>query len=114
MEKMIAYCGNICNECPAYIVTVKNDDNERRKIASEWQKLYNPNIKPEDINCDGCLSENGRLYNYCNTCEVRICCIENNLKNCAYCKDYICEKLLKFYELEPKGKEILDEIRGKR
>ncbi|MCK4356498.1 DUF3795 domain-containing protein [Candidatus Bipolaricaulota bacterium] len=25
MEKMIAYCGLICTNCPAYIATQKND-----------------------------------------------------------------------------------------
>ncbi len=112
MEKMIAFCGNICTECPAFIITNKNDDSERKKIAELWQKLYNPNINPEDINCDGCLSENGRLFNYCRTCEIRKCGMEKGLKNCAYCDDYICEKLSKFYDLEPKGKQVLDKIRG--
>ena len=113
MKKMIAFCGNICTECPAYIVTIENDDSKRKKIADLWQKLYNPNIKTKDINCDGCLSESDRLFNYCRTCEMRKCGIEKGLKNCAFCEDYICEKLIKFYNLEPKGKQVLDKIREK-
>ena len=113
MEKMIAFCGNICTECPAFLATMKNDDYERKKIAEIWQKRYNPNIKPEDINCDGCLSKSGRLFYYCKTCKIRACGIEKDLKNCAYCDDYMCEELHRFFGLEPTGKKILDEIREK-
>ncbi|KUK85723.1 MAG: Uncharacterized protein XE03_1923 [candidate division TA06 bacterium 34_109] len=35
MDKMIAFCGLICTECPAFIATQKNDDIERKK----WQNF---------------------------------------------------------------------------
>ena len=111
MEKMIAFCGNICTECPAFIVTMKNDDNERIKIAIQWQKLYNPNIKPGDINCDGCLSESDRLFNYCKICEIRKCGQEKNVKNCAYCEEYVCEKLGNFHKMATDAKKNLEEIK---
>ena len=61
MEKMIAFCGTVCTECPAFLATKQDDDNERGKIAESWSKQYNADIKPEDINCEGCLSE-GRKF----------------------------------------------------
>ncbi|HEC96016.1 MAG TPA: DUF3795 domain-containing protein, partial [Euryarchaeota archaeon] len=54
MEKIIGFCGLICSECPAYLATQKDDDNERRKVAETWSKEFNANMKPEDINYDGC------------------------------------------------------------
>jgi hypothetical protein len=34
--------------------------------------------------------------------------------NCAYCDDYGCEKLTKFWAMAPHGKKTLDRIREKR
>jgi Protein of unknown function (DUF3795) len=69
MEKLLAYCGINCDECPARIATVENDDALRQKTAEEWYKLYANilesfgihSLKPEDINCCGCRSEQGNL-----------------------------------------------------
>ena len=88
MEEMISYCGIICTECPGYIATQNDDDEQRRKIAEEWSKNYNADVKPEDVNCDGCLSVGGRLIGHCKVCEIRKCGQEKNVKNCAYCNEY--------------------------
>ena len=111
MEKMIAYCGIVCTECPAFIAT-KNDDNAKRKETAEsWSKMFGHAIKPEDINCEGCLTETGRLIGYGAICEMRKCGREKGVENCAYCGDYPCQKLEKFYEMLPMGKATLDEIK---
>ncbi len=55
MDKMIAFCGIVCTECPAFLATQKDDHNERMKVAELWSKEFKAEIKPEDINCDGCL-----------------------------------------------------------
>lgn len=70
---MIAFCGLNCHECGAFLATKENDDKKRAKVAQEWSKLFKIEIKPEDINCDGCLSDGGRLFNYCKVCEIRKC-----------------------------------------
>jgi len=103
MKKTIAYCGIICSECPAFLATQKNDDNERKKVAEMWSKQFNAEFKPEDINCDGCLSESERLFNYCRVCEIRKCGQEKGVKNCAYCDDYACETLNKLVLLQFSG-----------
>ncbi len=80
MDKMIAFCGIVCTECPAFLATQKDDDNERRKVAEMWSKKKKRQIKPEDIDCDGCLSESGRLFAYCRVCEKRKCGLERGVK----------------------------------
>ncbi|MFH1010320.1 MAG: DUF3795 domain-containing protein [bacterium] len=108
VERLIAYCGLICSECPGYIATQKDDDAERRKVAQTWSEQYGHEIKPEDINCDGCRSEGSRHLGYCNICEIRLCGIERGVVNCAFCMDYPCEKLEKFFKMAPEAKATLD------
>lgn len=111
MDKMVAFCGITCSECPAFLATQKDDDNERRKVAELWSEQFNAEIKPEDVNCDGCLLENGRLFSHCKVCEIRKCGQERGVKNCAYCDDYVCEKLNNFINDVPEANATLEEIR---
>ena len=111
MEKMIALCGIVCTECPAFLATKNDDDNERKKIAEMWSKQYHSDIKPEDINCEGCLSDGGKVFNYCRVCEIRKCGQEKSVQNCAYCVEYVCEKLDNFFKIAPDCKTTLDAIK---
>jgi hypothetical protein len=70
---MIAFCGLGCHECGAFLATQENDSQKREKVAQGWSSLFKVEIKPEDINCDGCQSDGGRLFNYCKVCEIRKC-----------------------------------------
>jgi hypothetical protein len=111
MENMIAYCGINCSECPGFLAT-QNDDNAKRKETAEmWSKQFKSDIKPEDINCDGCLADTGRIIGYGNVCEIRKCGQEKGVENCAYCNDYGCQKLEKFLEMMPMARVSLEEIR---
>ncbi|MBW2062603.1 MAG: DUF3795 domain-containing protein [Deltaproteobacteria bacterium] len=112
MEKMIAFCGLICTECPAFIATQKDDDEGKAKLAASWSTEEQV-IKPEDINCDGCLSAGERVIKFCNACEVRRCGFEKNVENCAFCGEYACERLNRIYEFiqTPVAKATLEEIR---
>jgi len=114
MEKIIAYCGIVCSDCPTFIATQKNDDEERMKVAKLWSKQYGGEYKTEDINCDGCLTKGPRVFSYCNMCEIRKCGQEKNVENCAYCEEYACGKLSKFFDEAPDAKKILDTIRASR
>lgn len=111
MNKMVAVCGTICSGCPALLATQKDDDAKRKEIAELWSKQYNADIKPEDINCDGCMSQGKRVFNYCNVCEIRKCGKERHVKNCAHCNEYACEKLIGFFTVAPEAKTTLDKIR---
>lgn len=111
MEKILAFCGLDCSVCPAYVATINNDDTARSKIAEEWGKQFNVQMKPEDVNCDGCLSIDGRHLGYCAMCEIRKCGIGKAVENCAYCADYSCEKVSAFHAHAAPAKETLDGIR---
>jgi RecJ-like exonuclease len=112
MERVVAYCGIICSDCPTFKATRMDDDAERRRVAKQWTKQYDKEFKMEDINCDGCLTEGLRVFSYCNVCEIRKCAKERKVENCAYCGDYACEKLSKLFDEFGPAKEVLDEIRA--
>ena len=112
MEKMIAFCGLTCTECPAFIATQKNDDKERKRVAEMWSKEFKVDMKPEDINCEGCLVDSENLFGHCKICEIRKCGKEKKVKNCAYCDDYACDKLTEIFKAAPEAKATLDGIRA--
>ena len=114
MDAMIACCGLSCHECGAFLATVNNDDEKRAETAHNWSKLYNADIKAEDINCNGCLSDSEILFNHCKVCAIRKCCLEKRLVNCAYCNQYICEKLEKFFQIAPESRQQLEKIKNQR
>ena len=100
MRKHIAMCGLDCASCEAFMATKNDDDQLREKTAKEWTERYRtdgrnrPSVKPEDINCEGCLSQ-GPVYLYCRQCKIRNCGLERRIKNCKECKEYKCEELIK-------------------
>ena len=113
MEELIGHCGLSCHECPAFIAT-KNDDNKlREETAVKWSKEFGSDIKAEDINCQGCMSSD-IIFSHCKVCEIRQCSMEKGLPNCAYCKIYPCDILIKFFNIVPSAKEQLDKIKNRR
>jgi hypothetical protein len=109
---MIACCGLDCAECDGFLATQADDDIKRAEVAKQWSARYNSDIKPEHINCDGCRSA-GRKLLYCSDiCELRKCCIEKDLANCAACDLYVCDKLNNFFEVAPEARTALDALRA--
>jgi hypothetical protein len=107
MEKIIAYCGLVCTECPAFIATRDNDVAALKQLAATW---YQEPDNAEYCVCDGCIVD-GRKNNFCAHCQVRACAIGRGLVNCAHCSDYGCAKLAGFWESVPDSKTTLDSIR---
>ena len=104
-------CGLDCSECETFLATQADDDEQRRSVAANWSKTYNADIKPEQINCDGCRGD-GRKFIYCEQmCQVRRCCQEKTRDNCAECDLYACEKVEKIHKAAPGAKANLDELR---
>ncbi len=110
MDNIIAICGITCTECRAYLATQSDDDAARAKTAEEWSKAYNSEIKPEHINCDGCVPDTGRKIHHCTECEIRACGLAKGVENCGHCADYACDKLEGFFGMVPDAKVTLDEI----
>ena len=113
MEQMIAHCGLVCSECPAFIATQRNDDRLREETAEMWAKLYNAPLKAADINCDGCLSDGPRLLGHCHVCEIRSCARGRQLTNCGHCADFSCDKLAQIFQTVPEAKGRLTEINSR-
>lgn len=110
MEKLGA-CGLDCSECDAYKATQANDPAAIAKTACEWSKIFNVDIKPEYVWCDGCLSTSERKCGNCAGCDIRACVVGRELANCARCNDYACETITEFFKLFPSAKEMLDKTK---
>jgi hypothetical protein len=115
-ERMIAYCGLICTECPAFIATQSDDRQALERVAAQWREEFSePAITADAIVCDGCLGA-GRLSGYCSTCEIRACAVDRLgllwTVNCAHCDDYACQKLEDFLGHVPEARALLDQIRS--
>ena len=110
MGKVISRCGLVCTECPAYIATQEDDDKKRAEVAELWSKQFKMDIKPEDVNCVGCLAD-GVHSSYCGMCAIRKCAVEKGHESCGLCDDYACENLEKVLSMEPSCRERLDEIK---
>jgi hypothetical protein len=112
MDKIIAYCGIVCTDCPAYTATQADDRAALEKVAAQWRAQFNaPEITADSIVCDGCLTSDGRLSGYCSTCEIRACGVERSVVNCGHCPDYVCEKLAGFFAHASEAQKILEYIR---
>jgi hypothetical protein len=117
MSTIIAYCGLTCHTCPIYLATRENDKTKQKsmriEIASICKEQYGMEYEPEDINdCDGCMTEGERLFSGCKDCQIRKCAMQRGYENCAWCDEYVCEKLEKFFVMDPSAKTRLDEIRS--
>ena len=112
MNKIVAYCGLVCSECPAYTATQANDRAALEQVAAQWREQYNaPDITVEGVICDGCLGTDGRHCAHCFECNIRACGMERGVENCAHCDDYACEKLEGFFRFAPQAKVSLEGIR---
>ncbi|MBU7015546.1 MAG: DUF3795 domain-containing protein [Theionarchaea archaeon] len=111
MDRIIAFCGLKCTECPAFLATQRDDDEARIKVAETWSSIYNSDFKPHDINCDGCISKKGQLFRYCTVCEIRKCGQKKGVINCGYCDEYACQRLQEFFSQASEAKKNLEHIR---
>ncbi len=113
-EKMIAFCGIVCDDCRALIATQRNDTELKKEVAKAWSTEKEP-LKPEDIDCEGCLPTGRRLFKFCEICEVRRCGCEKSVENCAYCREFPCTKLTGLWKSFSLGqaKETLEKIAKK-
>jgi hypothetical protein len=123
MDRMIAFCGVTCTDCPAYVATQADDRDALERVLVRWREEFNaPDISVEDIICDGCLTSDGRLNGYCRQCKIRPCGAARGVINCAYCDEYACDKLERllgicdrqegFFSFTRKARPTLDGIRA--
>ncbi len=111
-ERMIAYCGLVCTECPGFLATRANDIALARKTAAEWSKAFGVEVKVEHVWCDGCLVE-GKKCAHCGECEIRACARGRAVPSCARCGDYPCAQIEGFFAMAPMARGELEALRTK-
>ena len=87
MKTMIAYCGLDCEKCDAYLATIRDDQALREKTAKQWSEWNHVEIRPEDINCEGCRAT-GKKSVYCDRlCGIRQCAQKKGMETCGACPE---------------------------
>jgi hypothetical protein len=110
MSEIIAYCGLDCAQCNAFKATQAKDASWKEQLAKKWTEGLKVEFRPEDIECDGCMSN--RISGWCQKiCKIRPCAEERKVRTCAHCNHYPCEKLKEFLLNEPVATENLGKIR---
>lgn len=109
--KMISYCGIDCLKCDSYIATQSGNYEELVKVAENLTKLYQTEVKPEYIICDGCRTGERHSYFCSNLCKMRNCCIEQGFYSCIECADFACEDLQKELDHVPNAMENLQKLK---
>ncbi len=113
MEKLLSCCGLVCSECPAFVARKRNDGALRRETAATWSELYGADVRPEQIDCDGCTVPLGVHFSYWQECPVRPCCLGRGIDNCGLCTDYPCDQLSELHQLAPSARVNLDAVRAR-
>ncbi len=108
---MIAYCGMDCDKCEGYLATQENSDVKKAEVAQKWSEQHNADIKPDQINCNGCKSEGIKFFFTENVCPIRKCNVDNNTAHCAVCSQYRCNTLKEFIKEAPIIGEALEALR---
>ena len=97
MKEILARCGYRCDLCPGYLGNIKSSE-DRQRCSDGWFTYIGVRYLPEEIGCRGCLDEEEPADL---NCPVRPCVKEKGVDNCAYCKDFACDKLktrMNFFE----------------
>jgi len=108
---MMAYCGLDCEKCEAFKATQNNDDALRAKVAADWSKMFNVQVKADDVNCTGCRSDGIKVF-YCDRmCNVRKCAAKKSLDHCGQCESYPCDYLNEIFSYSEVPKANLEALR---
>lgn len=105
----ISCCGIICNECPVYIATQRDDDTMRKYLAHEYS-FEGAVFYPKDIVCHGCHTVSADHNKFGRSCKIRKCCKEKHVKICAECKEFPCDKTDEYIPAQSEQMYRLDEM----
>ncbi len=110
MAKLLSACGLDCPTCECYLATISNDMEQKADIAKRWSVNYHADIKAENINCDGCMSD-GNHFSWCDQCPIRACVVAKGYENCSECADFPCTINEFLYNAVPAAKLTIEELR---
>ncbi len=82
-KALAAPCGLYCGVCGIHIAWRDSNEKFKEKLAPVY------GVKPEDLVCDGCLSD--RVFGYCQVCPIKSCCSDKQLEGCHQCTDFPCK-----------------------
>lgn len=85
---LLAPCGLYCGVCGIYYADKQENEILKQKLAKAYW------CQPEQIKCDGCLSEN--KYFFCETCKIRSCVTEKGISGCHQCADFPCDNITNY------------------
>jgi len=98
----VAPCGLYCGVCAIYIA--HRDNNQKFKerlvglyqggIAGKGSLPGNESLTTEDIQCQGCLSD--QPFVYCRQCAIKDCTKAKGYAGCHECGDFPCEHMEHF------------------
>jgi hypothetical protein len=109
-DTLIACCGLVCTDCPAYRATQNSDRKLAEQTAKEWSAQFGVEVRVEHVWCDGC-TEPGKKCAHCGECEIRTCALKRGFATCAECGDYPCKNLAAFFLMAPPARATLDALR---
>lgn len=90
VKQLVGICGIYCGTCPKYLAPRYQDLDYIRRTSEET------GLPPEQIRCDGCLSDN--VFPSCRDCRhgFRRCARENKVTWCFECRHFPCQRLRDF------------------
>lgn len=110
-KALIKACGGHCGGCLDYLAYIKNDEELKKQLAEEFSKELGMDIKPKDVGCLGC---HGTIHKpWCASCSIQRCTEEKGILTCAFCDQFPCEELEKYYK-ERKESEGRAHLRRQR
>lgn len=113
MDRIVAYCGLVCSECPSYVHTQAGNMEELVRLAEQARTEHGvADATAESVMCDGCIAVEGRKIGYCDTCEVRACGVAHGVAHCGACPEYGCDRIEAVFQMVPAAREVLDGLRG--
>jgi hypothetical protein len=98
MKAVFSKCGNMCSSCPWGVWVRRNQSEDEWESYAEDVKKY-VGYSPTKNPCHGCqtptenLSKDVGVHNFLRDCSARKCAIHNEIRNCAYCSRYPCDKI---------------------
>jgi hypothetical protein len=98
LKRVISKCGNICSSCPWGVWVRKNQTDDEWATYVEDVKNY-VGFTPTKNPCHGCqtptenLAKDVGVHNFLRGCSARNCAFHNEIRNCAYCSRYPCDKI---------------------
>jgi len=98
-ENLVPPCGLYCGVCGIMYATRDDNQKFRDKLAGVYS------LPPEEIHCEGCLSEGDAVFAYCRVCPIKSCTSERGYRGCHECDEFQCAIIEEFPM--PVGRKVI-------